>query len=51
MTVQELIDKLKTVDDKSASVYMRIGGLPLVDVTAFEIDTLGDIILFEDDNY
>ena len=47
MTTQELIELLSKITDKSTNVYMRIGGLPLVEVTDMEVDKAGDIILFE----
>ena len=48
MNVQELIDTLADIKDKSGEVYMRIGGLPLCNVDKIELDDLGDVILFED---
>lgn len=45
MTVQELIDELIKVTDKSEPVFIRVGGLPFLDVGSVTIDTDGSVIL------
>ncbi len=45
MTVQELINELQGIADKEASVYMQIGGLPLMDVGTITIDYDNTVIL------
>ncbi|AMR34163.1 hypothetical protein A0256_23280 [Mucilaginibacter sp. PAMC 26640] len=51
MTVQELIDELQDCNHLNATIYMRIGGLPLVNVDKIEIDKSGYVILYEDNEY
>lgn len=46
MKVQELIDELQGIADKEANVYIRIGGLPLLDVGTITIDN--DIVILSD---
>ncbi len=45
MNVQELIDTLSDIKDKSSEVYMRIGGLPLMEVGMITIEYDSTVIL------